>query len=172
MNSKKLLIIIVLWLLLYSAITIFVAGCAKSPDLSSPEKNHETILYAYQTKNFDLWLKCFQDEDVIRKGFVDISGENHFEEFKTKFFEKYHLLKSTIIKKNKTNESEATLKIKDEIELNMPSEDKYLVKSMYLAKYIKIGNDWKIHSTEKIDAKYFKWIDGKYMPLENNELKE
>ena len=57
MISRTPLQHIVLYLLLYSAIAALAVGCPRSPDLSSPEKNHETIIRAFRTKDFDLWLK-------------------------------------------------------------------------------------------------------------------
>jgi hypothetical protein len=164
--------LIVSYLLLYSAIAVGVEGCTKYPDLSSPEKNHEAIIRAFRTKDFDLWLKCFQDEDKIRKEFIRIGGTSHFQEIRRDFFEKNHLLESTILEKSKISESEVTLKIKDVIEKKPSSGTRSLVKSIYLAKYIKIGSDWKVHSTEEVDVKFFKWLDGKYVPLESNKFKK
>jgi hypothetical protein len=172
MILKKPLHHIVPCLLLYYAITVLVAGCTKSLDLSSPEKNNETIKRAFQTKDFDLWLKCFQDEDKFREELIQISGKSSSKDLKSHLFKRNRLLESTVIEKNETSESEAALKIKSVLEKRLSSGNKYLVKSIILVKYIKIGNDWKVHSTEEIEIKFFKWVDGKYVPLENNEFKE
>lgn len=150
------------------AALIFSAGCATFPDYSSPEKTHETMAHAFLTENFDLWLECFDNEEMLKQGFLGIGGEDNFEDFKRSFFERNRLIDSKVLGKKEVSATEVLLKVQDAFEKQVNPRKKYLVKSTAVVKFVKTGDGWKAkpYTTDKKELKLFKWADGKYIPKE------
>ncbi|GAB4488604.1 MAG: hypothetical protein OHK006_19280 [Thermodesulfovibrionales bacterium] len=154
--------------LLPAAALIILASCATLPDYSSPEKTHETMAYAFLTENFDLWLECFDNEEMLKEGFIDISGQGDFEEFKRSFFEKNRLIDSKVLGKKEVSDTEVLLKVQDAFEKQITPRKKYLVKSTAVVKFVRTNDGWKARptATDKKELKIFKWADGAYIPKE------
>jgi len=105
---------------------------------------------------------------------MSIGGKDHFEEFKRDFFKKNHLIESNIIAKKKISDSEVTLTLQEVLEKYTSPETKYLLKSTTLVKYVRVNGEWKAktYDSERIDYKAFKWIDGRYVPIETNKAEK
>jgi hypothetical protein len=126
-------------LILQSLVLVFfVLGCT-SIDLSSPEKNYESVYRAIKVKNFDMFSKCFQTD-------AELYNEKNLRILADKMFNDIDIVSHRIIKKEKTGEKEASI-VAEEISQR---KDGIRTKSTFRINYINSGGIWKIISSETL----------------------
>lgn len=119
---------------------IFVFGCS-SIDLSTPEKNVDTLYYAISNKDVGLYAKCFYEHGELNTSEIKLAARYILTHFK--------ILKHEIIQKETVKPDE----VKFTLEEVLQKDTGLKFKSKFIVMFIKVGGEWKILNTKGIETK-------------------
>jgi hypothetical protein len=121
-------------------LSVAACGCG-SNDLSTPEKNVESLYRAISKKDYESYSKCFYLGGELRADDIRIAANTVF---------KYVMvIKHTIIERREVSPEKVELKI-EEISQR---ENGLKYASTFIVKYIRVGKEWKILNSEHIETK-------------------
>ena len=143
---------------LFATIYLF-AACSPAAlhDFSSPEKAYETLHHAVSINDMDLYSRCFfkpEDQEMVKQ----LKSAGGFPKTVT-------FLQHEVLDKEKINESEVNLKVREVKEKTL-SNDEAPIYSISTAsiKYRKTSDGWKVHSSTTDSFQKAKKVGDKYLP--------
>ena len=121
-------------------LSVFIYGCS-SIDLSTPEKNVDTLYYAISKKDAGLYAKCFYEKGEFTTSEIKQAAPHIFARLK--------ILRYKIIQRENIGPNEVKLKIEEFSQ----RENGVKCSSTFMIRFIKIGKQWKILDSKTIEFK-------------------
>jgi hypothetical protein len=128
--------------------------------MSTPEKTISTTVEAINNNDWDAWLNCFLNRSAL-------SISNDIDDY----IQNIHILKSEILKKTKTSDSEMLFVVEQEIKRRR-GDSEYLSVTRAEICLVRVGKNWKVHSSKTLGFDIEKWIDGKHITFDNKTIEE
>ena len=150
--------------LIYLSIILILIGVANCSipniNLSTPEKTISTTVEAINNNDWDAWLHCFLNGRAL-------SIINDIDDY----IQNIHILKSEILKKTKTSDSEMLFVVEQEMKRRR-GDSEYLSVTRAEICLVRVGKNWKVHSSKTLGFDIEKWIDGKHITFDNKTIEE
>jgi hypothetical protein len=121
-------------------LSIFVFACS-STDLSTPDKTVDTLYCAISKKDAGLYAKCFYEHGELNTSEIKLAARYGFAHLR--------ILRYKIIQRENVAPDEVKLTIQEVSQ----RENGIKISSTFVARFIKVGKQWKILDSKTIEFK-------------------